>query len=117
VKMIRKLILGFFVAIAFMTLSIALAATGKYLGFNTFLSPLLWPFVIFMIPGLVAIPIFDHLPGGGNLFVWMFPDGGASGVFGAMLVTAIVIWTIIFSSFGVAEKLVDLTRSRKKLTA
>jgi len=49
------------------------------------------PGYIIIAPGLLGVGLIDYLP-----MHFIFPRGGASGVFGSILLFAIIIWSVVF---------------------
>ncbi len=50
------------------------------------------PGYVIVAPGLLGVGLIDYLP-----MYFLFPKGGASGVFGSILIFAVLFWSIIFS--------------------
>ncbi len=48
------------------------------------------PGYIIMAPGLLGLFLIDYLP-----MYLIFPDGGASGVFGSVLIFALLFWSAL----------------------
>lgn len=47
---------------------------------------------IIVAPGLLGVGLIDYLP-----MYLIFPNGGASGVFGSILIFAVLFWSILLS--------------------
>jgi len=112
VKFIRKLFRGVITTILFLVASVLIASIGNILELKTLIWPVYWPLAFFAIPGLISLPIIETIPWAANVFVVLFPEGGASGVFGVIFIIAFIVWVWIFSVFDVLEKVLTLTKFR-----
>lgn len=105
----RHILKGFITSFIFAFLSALLLGAGKLIGINSLWWPIYWPSVIFALPGMPVIYMFDKLTIINKIFGLIFPEGGASGVFGAIVITAFIVWWVVFTILSKFNKLKHLT--------
>ena len=92
------IIKGIAFCLLFCAIASALAATTYgLLGVKSWWWPMYWPALLFFGIGFPILFLLDHFSVVNQFFSIFFPEGGASGIFGAILMTSFVIWSVIFS--------------------
>jgi len=94
--MMRHILIGVSSAVLLVLLGYLFILAGSILssvyGAKVLGGMLAVPGYIVVAPGLLGVGLTDYLP-----MYLIFPNGGASGIFGCILIFAILIWSVLFS--------------------
>jgi hypothetical protein len=95
-EMVLRILIGILSAVFFGLVGYLLILSGAFLSTEyeaKMLGGILAiPGYIIVAPGLLGVGLIDYLP-----MYLIFPNGGASGVFGSILIFAVLFWSILFS--------------------
>lgn len=95
----RVVFLGFIYSVAFGVASLALMVLGSFLGAQSFWNPMYWPSGIFGLVGFALLYVVEAIPNGMSPFIWLVPEGGAPGVFAALVLLSFFGWGCLFTGF------------------
>tara|TARA_B100000768_G_C11196256_1_gene339628 strand:- start:422 stop:775 length:354 start_codon:yes stop_codon:yes gene_type:complete len=90
--MFKSVIIGLISAILLSIVAYSSLVAGSFVSSKIIGGIISMPGMVFLIPGLPFVFLIDILPMG-----YIFPGGGASGVFGSILLFATIFWSILFS--------------------
>jgi len=105
----KHLTKGLLVSLLFALVSALLYGLGTFLELDSLWWPIYWPPLVFALPGMPIVYLLDTVPFVNKVFGLIFPKGGASGVFGSVILTAILVWGIVLSVLSKFNKLKVLT--------
>ena len=92
--MIKRVFIGFGSALILWIVGCALLFAGSAIssvyGAKIIGGSIATPGYIILAPGLLGLGLIDHLP-----MRVVFPDGGASGLFGSVLIFALLFWSVL----------------------
>jgi hypothetical protein len=105
----KHVIKGVGLSLIFAASSGVLAAIGHLIGLASWWWPIYWPALLFCIVGYPVLFLLDNTQIVNSIFGLIFPGGGASGIFGSILVTAFLVWASILSILSATGFLKALT--------